>query len=334
MPELQKVVLSRTDSIGDVVLTLPLAGYLKSIIPDVLIYFIGKKYTHPIIDACVHIDFFLDKDDLLAQPLILQELNADVIIHIFPDRQIANLAKRANIPVRIGTGHRLFHWLNCNRLVNFSRKNSSLHESQLNFLLLKPLGFSMVPDLNRVPELYGLERFEESEKQSLLFLFPSKIKIILHPKSKGSAREWPLSHYHKLIRLLPGSKFEFFITGTEQEGIAVRSELPEIYDNTSVHDMTGKLSLAELISFIRSSDLLIACSTGPLHLAAAAGIHAFGIYPPMRPIHPGRWGPVGKRSKTFVLDKNCNLCKNSQVCACILSITPEQIAMEVQKIYG
>src|SRR6185295_8356084 len=50
----KRIVISRTDNLGDVVLTLPLLGYLKATMPEIRIYFIGKKYTHSIIDKCIH----------------------------------------------------------------------------------------------------------------------------------------------------------------------------------------------------------------------------------------------------------------------------------------
>ena len=38
------ILISRADSIGDVVLTLPMAGVLKQILPGVKIIFLGKNY--------------------------------------------------------------------------------------------------------------------------------------------------------------------------------------------------------------------------------------------------------------------------------------------------
>ena len=36
------IIISRTDNLGDVMLTLPLCGYIKSIAPETKIYFLGK----------------------------------------------------------------------------------------------------------------------------------------------------------------------------------------------------------------------------------------------------------------------------------------------------
>ncbi|MFM7105313.1 MAG: glycosyltransferase family 9 protein, partial [Flavobacteriales bacterium] len=54
-----------------------------------------------------------------------------------------------------------------------------------------------------------------------------------------------------------------------------------------------KFSLDELIQFIGQCQGFVACSTGPMHIAAALGIPTVGLFSPHRPIHPGRWAPLG-----------------------------------------
>jgi heptosyltransferase III len=67
-----------------------------------------------------------------------------------------------------------------------------------------------------------------------------------------------------------------------------------------VHDVTGTTSLAELLALIDASDGFIAASTGPLHCAAALGVPTLGLFSPRRPIHPGRWAPIGARAELLV----------------------------------
>ena len=64
----QNIIISRTDSIGDVILTLPVSAVLKNYFPGVKIGFIGKSYTRPVIEACKFIDEFIDREDFLNNP--------------------------------------------------------------------------------------------------------------------------------------------------------------------------------------------------------------------------------------------------------------------------
>ena len=316
---MKRIIISRTDSLGDVILTLPMAGILKNYFPDSKIIFLGTKYSKPLIDACEFVDEFLDWGEL-KEKKDYKDFQADMILHVFPVKGIQKLAKEARIPVRIGSSHRWYSWLYCNKLVHYSRKKSNLHEAQLNLKLLKPLGIKREYSISELSGMYGLTKVPLSTN----ILPPdSRFNLILHPKSKGSAREWGLDNFSKLITLLPEDKFCIYITGTKEEGNLMKDFLEK--EKNRVQNMTGKLSLTELLAVINSCDGLIAASTGPLHIAAALGKRAIGIYAPMRPIFPARWAPLGKNATFLVLDKNCNACRKTGNCECIRAITPGEV---------
>ncbi|MDJ1499138.1 glycosyltransferase family 9 protein [Xanthocytophaga agilis] len=324
---MQTIIISRTDNLGDVVLSLPVAGKLKEVYPSSHIIFLGKKYTEPVISASIYIDEYWDKDQLDNY----KTDHVDTIVFLFPDREVARWAAKRKIPLRIGTSHRWWHWLYCNKRVNFSRKKSNLHETQLNFKLLKPLGISETVTLNEISSLYGLKKIKTPIPAFLEEkLQQSSLKLVLHPKSKGSAREWPLKHYYELASSLP-STIQIFITGTLTEEAKIQEEFPEILTLPNVTNLLGKLSLQELISFLHHTDVLIACSTGPLHIASALGKYAIGLYPTIRPMHPGRWQPVGIHATTITfMQSDCNTCSHTpHQCFCIQNITPTSILNKI-----
>ncbi len=324
----KKVIISRTDNLGDVILTLPLLGYLKATMPEIRIYFIGKKYTHEVIDKCIHVDKLLDREEVLKNPEILREINADSILFIYPDRELAKLSKELGIKRRIATAHRWFNWLYCNYRVDFSRLRSRLHESQLNFKLLSPFKLFWDFDLKEIGDFYGLVPPLQNHNG---LLSPEYFNLILHPKSKGSAREWHLENYYLLAKSLSTDHYRIFVTGLKEEGDLMKKELPELFQLSNVIDLTGKMNLEELMSFVSQSDGLVACSTGVLHLAAALGKYTLGLYSPMRPIHPGRWMPIGKNASYLVVNKTCNACSRSKECACVNEITVDQVRQRVEQ---
>lgn len=324
---MRTIIISRTDAIGDVVLTLPMAGVLKQRWPDARILFLGRSYTKDVIGASIHIDGFLDWDEWKKLPRaeavqVMQDTNADTIIHVFPDKHIATLAKKARIKERIGTTNRIFHWWTCNRLVKLSRRNSPLHEAQLNLQLLQPLGLKAEYPLEDIGQYFGLTRLAPLPTEIATIIDPHRFNLVLHPKSRGSAREWGLDNFRELIRLLPRDQFRIFITGTAAEGEWVQSLFAEF---PFLVNLTGRMSLGELMSFLSRVDGLVAASTGPLHLAAALGIHALGIYPPIRPMHPGRWAPIGPGAKVFVREGECEDCRKSANCHCMREIKAEML---------
>jgi ADP-heptose:LPS heptosyltransferase len=194
--------------------------------------------------------------------------------------------KAQGVKKRIATGSRIASWKFANDRVFFSRKNSDLHESQLNFHLLSPFGAKDIPTLEEIREWHVLKPKVESPIQ----LDPNKRSVVFHMLSKGSALNWSLHQYQELTMFLPTADFNIYITGTEEEGVRIRKDFQ--FDSHII-DLTGKLSLPQLIAFISSCGTLVAASTGPLHIASAVGIHAIGLYPSKRPMHPGRWKPLG-----------------------------------------
>jgi heptosyltransferase III len=330
---LKTFIISRTDSIGDVMLTLPVAGVLKREFPGCKILFLGKKYTTEVIHCCANVDRFLDWDEICSlspehQIAFMKETGADVIIHAFPNRLIANLAKRAGIGLRIGASGRLYHWNTCNSIIFFTRRRSNLHESQLNIKLLRGVASKIDYSLEEIPEMYGFNyRYPLPVKLEQL-IKPDKFNLILHPKSKGSAREWGLDNFNRLIAYLPEDKYRIFITGTAEEGRMIFGK-DGLTISEKVINLTGTLGLGELISFIGHADGMVAASTGPIHIAAALNRVAIGIYPPMRPIHPGRWAPLGKKASYFVKQGSCSKCRKSGACICMSSIDPSIVAQRL-----
>ena len=332
--KIHRIIISRTDAIGDVVLTLPLASVIKKILGcETQVIFFGSSYTMPVINCCDAIDECIDynsfKDlDETGRKEFLRQIKADAIIHVFPRKDIAHSAKQAGIGLRIGTTNRLFHWWSCNKLIRLGRKNSSLHEAQLNLKLISALGFREQLNKEELAGHYQLNCLYELPEKLTTVLSKNKFNLIIHPKSNSSAREWSMEHYKNLIHLLPAENFRILITGGEKEKSFLDSWVQSIPEQ--VINLSGLLTLNELISLLNSCDGIVAASTGPLHIASALGKHALGIYPPIKPMNPTRWAPIGKQAEYLVIERSCKTCKNLPAsCHCINEITPRMVADRV-----
>lgn len=315
------IILSRTDSIGDMVLTLPMAKIIKHYFPGTKVYFLGAEYTRAIVNACNCCDGFIELNEFLNTPALTLKKTFDTIIHVKPNSVVAKKAKQSGIKKRIGTTNRLFHWTTCNELVKLSRKKSNLHEAQLNLRLLEPFGIKKIFSHEEISNSYALENLQPLNKKYAALIDKTKYNLILHPKSRGSAREWGFDNFKLLIDILDKNKFKIFISGTSEEKELMQLFLDEVKHD--VVDISGLMPLEQFISFVAQCNGLVACSTGPLHIAAALGKDALGIYAPLHSIRPQRWGPIGTKAKVFVVNKNCKDCyKNKMPCHCIQEIHP------------
>lgn len=334
---MKHILISRVDNIGDVVLTLPLAGVLKQQF-DVKITLLARDYVRAIAENCEHIDAFESWDNLSSLPkkeaiLKIQSWHIDAVIHAFPKKEIATLMYQARVPLRIGTGRRIYHWLTCNKKIYFSRAKSDLHEAQLNLKLLS--GFAECErDLNELAHFVGL-----NVDKALPIVFSEKIKtdrfnLIIHPFTNGNTREWPVFNFVKLIQSLPADSIQVFITGSQKEREKIEKEMMP-YCSQAIN-LSGSCDLNLLLKFIVNCDGLIANSTGPLHLAAVLGIHTLGLFPATKGMDVNRWKPLGNKTEVLIADPHCQnkICVNKRDCICMQSISVDQVRERVMKWVG
>ena len=324
------VCISRTDSIGDVILTLPMCGLIKEKYPDCKIVFLGRNYTEPIINCSKFVDDFIDWDSIKElkiseQIAYLKKYSIDTFIHVFPNNNISRLVKKSNIKNRISNARELHLFFNSNIRLNFTRRNSHFHEAVLNTRLLEPLGIKKSLSISDLWKYTGFENKFDLPKDVALD-FSSDRVVILHPKSQGSAIEWGIDNFINLSIKLTSSGYKVLFCGTEKEGGLFRNKIPI---NKDIIDLTGKLTLEEYISVIAHSYSLVAASTGPLHIASLLHKKAIGLYSSRKPIHPGRWKPIGPISKALVYDENCKDCEKGKKCNCVKDISVTRVLDEI-----
>lgn len=330
-----RVIVSRTDRIGDVVLTLPLCALLTEQLGAEVIA-LSQEYCRPVFQACPYVSEVVEWDAVekrgRAQRDLLARCHADVMLHVYPRMAIANAALAARIPLRIGTSHRWYHWATCNELEHFSRKRSNLHEAQLNIRLARRLLGDIASTTENLGRLTTLRPRAPLPPDVEQLLDPSLTIVVLHPGSGGSGREWPLDRWHDLAWSLGGADFQLLISGSPAERLALEPWLATLPPHAV--DIMGRLDLAELIALLARADGIVAASTGPLHLAAALGRHALGLYPPTPPMHAGRWAPLGPRAEHLSVSEPCDTHAMSGSppelgCECMRNITVDQVKTRV-----
>ena len=320
------LIISRTDAIGDLCLTLPAIGWLKSQHPDWRITLLVRPYAAAVAQACEWVDNVavlpeqMNVDELSAW---LRELRADHIVHVFPQRRIAAAAKQAGIPLRSGVWGRVYHWFHCNNRVWLSRARSTHHEAYLNLLLLSRLLQLPVPseaDLKQhLVTWSGLRPPNPS---------PDNRTLVLHPYSRGNGREWPIAHFAELAQRMLDDGWQPVLGGTAADAQAFAQHqhlFPAACENLMGHD-----SLAQYMQRIGHAAGLVAGSTGPLHIASAMGRSSVGIYAPKRLINTQRWGAIGPASTNLQLPGPCDKACSNNDCHCMRAIEPHQVWQALQ----
>ncbi len=320
------IILSRPDALGDAVVTLTTAGWIKAHAPGTHIIVLCKEYARSVWQHSVHVDRIITLEELVrlgddGAVAELRTLGAGAIVHVFPHQDVARWAQRAGIPRRIGTSHRWWHWITCNERLSFSRKRSLLHEGQLNIKLLAPFGMPMPASTAALVPHLGLATPTPSDKVKAM-LRSDRRSVVVHPLL-GSGVGWGLANYAALIQALDPAEWQVIVTGTKEEAPRYRPALPMHLEH--VTDAGGQLVLEELMMLIGASHAMVAASTGPLHIAAALGLRTVGLFSMRRPIFPERWAPIGVDAHALVFDPQCPVCAAGKACDCITRIPVDRV---------
>jgi ADP-heptose:LPS heptosyltransferase len=338
MKELNRLLIVRTDRLGDVVLSLPLSKIIKDKYPDVEISFLLRGYTkdlaegHPFIDHIILLEEENGSPDLLANIRKLRSMSFDACLVVYPTFRIALILFLAGIKERIGTGYRWYSIL-FNKRIYEHRKHGLKHELEYNLNMLKLLGIDTV-DNSKIAFDLGVENDALDKVSGLLEkkkVKPDVPMIIVHPGSGGSAVDLPISRLKELVsNLSSASNAQIVLTGSKAE-ISICNQL-EI--DKKIINFAGLLTLKELIALISLSGILVANSTGPIHIAAALGKYVIGFYPKIPECSAVRWGPYTDRKFIFSPIIECGNCtkKQCEELNCMNSIDLKNVESKIMEL--
>ncbi|MDH3251660.1 MAG: glycosyltransferase family 9 protein [Ignavibacteria bacterium] len=330
---IKRILVVRTDRLGDVVLSLPMLPALRHCFPDAYIAMLLRTYTGELVRGNPYVDRLIWYDDrqglipLREMRNVLRKERFDAVIVVYPTLRLAWLMFLAGIPIRVGTGYRYYSVL-FNRRVYEHRKDARRHEVEYNLGLLSRIQCS--PDAE--PEFY-IDIPEDTDRRvreilSGVGIAPGEPLAILHPGSGGSARDWSTRNFGVLAaRLTDDDHLRVVVTGSRDEADMVASVVEDSGGRAT--GLAGMFGLKELAALTRGAAIFIANSTGPLHIAAAVKAPVVGLYPQHTAMSHHRWGPWCSRRRVLVPDKpvDCNDCveSNARICACMESITVDQV---------
>jgi len=278
------IVIVRTDRLGDMILTLPMVGAIRSVHPSARIVFYTRTYVQPLVSRVAGVDDVVYVDapgfDLTAS---LRAEHADVIFFPRPHLSEAWAAVMARIKQRVGTAFRWYSFLFTSR-VRDHRSTAEHHEAEYNVRLIES-AFGLASLRVALPQI-DMQGFGDRVVAGPYF--------IVHPGSGGSARDWPAERMGEAARQLSEQTgWTAVITGITLEADLCKSVAAAC---PSAIDLCGTKSLEEMMSLISSAEVLVANSTGILHLAAALGIPVVGLYPQTPAMSQFRWGPYSGRA--------------------------------------
>lgn len=320
-----KVLVTRTDRLGDLVLSLPVFAEIKRVHPDWEVHALVAPELVPLIENDPHVHsvwVWSGHEDrtqrrVLKDELAQQGFSAAVMLQY--RQELAILLRSAGIKRRYGPLSKFSSWFLLNRGSWQTRSRRWRHELDFNLDLVRRLtGSASCGDREMVPQLHlsagqragGLE-FRRQEAPA------AKVMAFIHPGSGGSALDWEPRRFAGVANALAGhSSWRVFLTGSGLDQGVFGEILPHLKPEVGV--LLDRFPLRDFLGILAAGDLLIGPSTGPLHMAAALGLGVVGLFPPVLTMSPARWGPRSPLSEVLVPEVVCPADRTCQGPSCSL----------------
>jgi len=304
----KRILIVRTDRVGDTVMITPMLRELKKKFPDSFIATLTRPSTSQIILNNPNVDKILIDDlsketfwDVTSQ---IRKLKFTHGILVLPTERAAYQMFLGRVKRRYMTGKKLYGVITMFHSVSRNKYNPLKHEADYCMDLARKIG--VITD-NIQPEIFVTD-FEKTNSLNLLYskgVNPDDYKIFLHTGSKNSAPNWNEEKYITLIKGIlnkyPNTNFKIILTAIEMTNYFLE-EVKRLNSNRIINISREVKSLRDLIAAISNADLMICSSTGPLHIADALNRKCVGIHCHRDMNCAKHWGVINKKSINLEVD--------------------------------
>lgn len=320
---ISRILLVRTDKIGDVILTTPAIAALREKFPEAHLVGLASSIGYDVYASNPHLTKVLKIDAnrhggffgvfRLASDLRKEKIEAAVVFQC--KFKVALAIWLARVRYRMGPLSKWWSWIFFNLGRRQNRSAVEMHEADYNLQLLKAFGITVADTWQKT----YLTVSAEAKKTAQEFIQEKGINpkfktIAVHPGMAGSALNWSERHYITLGRRLL-KRYNIIVTGGPGEGTLVdrvvqgitrdHGYLPE---RPVAAKYIGENGLKEFIAILDRCDGIVAPSTGPMHIGVALGKKVVTVFSPIKVQSALRWGPYGVPFGT-----NLGISPNDQV---------------------
>ncbi|HAK89078.1 MAG TPA: hypothetical protein DHV16_10720 [Nitrospiraceae bacterium] len=337
----KKFLIVDTLRLGDVIMSLPVFKAIKNRYPDSEVSVTVRSSFAEILEDNPYVDKVIPYYGKSASNLkLIKSLvkeRYDVCINLC-EGKLNGIVYAACIPRRIGYLQR-HKYRDGFFLTDPVEWNGEFKGITAMFLkLLEPIGISGADDK---PEMHP----QAEDIASVADLLPKAegLKIIIHPGTRKSTKEWP--YYRELIEGLIEQFDAFIIISGDSSEVSLINKILDGLDNKNILNLAGKTALKQLAAVCAVADIAIGNDSGVLHIARAVKTPTITIFGPEdfrlgggaddKDIRLSADVPCRTDSDYFgIAMPDVGRCKKESCDdhECMKKITPDVIIKKVQKL--
>ena len=335
----ERILITRIDRIGDVVLSTAVFPAIKRRYPKSQVAALVSKETEAVVRGNPWIDDVIayDKGSGLRSWLetvwfgwSLKKNRFNVVIHLHPTNRVNIISWLASIPIRIGYRRKNYYLLT--HVIEEKKWQGKKHEADYNFDLLALIG---VPKPDKLEFYFPLV---DSDKDLLNCILPQPFNdryVVFHPSASCKSKKWAPDRLARVAdQLVRDYGVLPVIIGGRDSGIPDALNMQEFMEASAVN-LLGKLNLGMLGWLLKGARLLISNDSGPVHIASALGTPVISIFGRRQPgLSVTRWRPLSSNSSFLQKDVGCVECF-AHLCQidfkCLKELKAEEVIEEARQ---
>jgi len=305
----KKILIIRTDRIGDVILSTPVIQAVRQAYPDAFIAFMARPYTKDIVKGNPYLDevILYDKDNEHKSALAtvrfanrLKKYHFDLALILHSTNRVNWIAFLARIPKRVGYDRRM-PWLLTDRMC-YVKPQGLKHETEYNLDVVRASGINFNSE--------GLRPYipvsKDAEDKAAAFLENNGITskdvfFCMHINADSSSKRWPVERFAETadrIITTTGYKAVVFAVGNDIKLVdLMKGKMKKSL--VLMRDFT----IPQTTALLKRAKFFISPDSGPAHMAAVAGTPSVIIFGCNEPgLGPSRWRPLNQ--KAVILQKD------------------------------
>jgi heptosyltransferase-2 len=340
--KIEKILIVRFSSLGDVILTTPVIGALKAEFPQARIFYLTKaRYgdllrNDPRIFSLIEFDPGGSHKGLSGFMRLIFQLRScdfDLLVDLHANLRSFFVRHLVKSGVKLKYGKRRL-----SRLLMVYLKSLKPEVTHTVDSYLKVLEHLEITASEKHPSIYLGQEDVTSSDHFLLEQGAEKDDIVvgMHAGARWQTKRWDEGKFRQVCRALVvrlGCSILLFGDRGEEKTVEnIGEDLP----NEGLLKAVG-LPLGELMSLIKRCDCLVTNDSGPMHIASALQVPVVAIF---GPTHPKLgFAPVGSRNVVLCADVKCSPCslhgekrcrKESRFCMDL--IEPEMVVEAVERL--
>jgi len=301
-----RVLISRPDKIGDVLLALHGAKQLKTYCPELQVFMHVADYTRPLVENMRFIDGVLGWDEAL------EPYEFDAVVDLMAKLATARRYAEAGIPLRIGNSARWFRLFH-NRTAYIRRSQALRNEAEYNWQLISLLDVRL--HNTRLREAVSLDDFREIRYPEL-----PRPYYCFFPGVSVSAHAWPIQSWGQLAAQMLERSDKDIVCVVGPAEVKVEHKIRECFPKSERIRIMRVSDLKLAAGILQRCEKYVGPSTGITHIAGAVGAEGIALYPEVLSMHPGRWAPF---KSSLVIRSPASRVRPAEVAASLLENASE-----------